>query len=556
MVARRPWGLHVQKAASLGTPIARLAFSKTPITGLAFPERAFTDRRWAPPLKGELFSNNACPKGPLWRKSCSVLLIMRLPWLQYPNGMTVGYTYVTRGRLTDIHNRDAANVTLDRYTYTHDTADNITQVVDAATAKWVYAYDNRYRLTQAERYLGTTLKHRYTYGYDAADNVTAQAVYNATAGTTNSTAYTYNAGNELTQAVSSANGVTAYTYDSWGRLATITRGTQSATLGWAYQDRLKSYTTTLTGERSQNFSYTGDGRRNALDNALLGAKTWSYDQNWGVRSQSYTSYPDYSAWYILEPGGTLLASAPASGVATTLKYYVKDHLGSTRSVRLENTTRSVGFEYDPYGGLYASSGVTGFVQDRFTGHEFDIETNLYWAPYRYYRPDMLRWISRDPLGMVDGPNVYGYVGGRTISSKDKSGLGLDFIYKPDRFGGGQPHDPSECTCVQEAKYISAHIDDEIKSKWNGFNRNQYMHNAMRHCLGQCKLAKSHGQLCAQLAGWYHEVNPTYGYDLHDMLADIHNNTEGRKCAKSSSDCAGCCLRKLSSGELDANDTTP
>lgn len=103
-------------------------------------------------------------------------------------------------------------MTLERYTQTYDTASNITQVLDAANAKWKYVYDDRYRLTQAERRDGTPLKHRYTYGYDGADNVTSQAIYNATAGTTNSITYKYNAGNELTQAVSSQTGTTTYAY--------------------------------------------------------------------------------------------------------------------------------------------------------------------------------------------------------------------------------------------------------------------------------------------------------------------------------------------------------
>ena len=357
--------------------------------------------------------------------------------LQYPNGMTANYDYDTRGRLTDIHYKNAANATLERYTQTYDTASNITQVLDAANAKWNYVYDDRYRLTQAERRAGTTLKHRYTYGYDGADNVTSQAIYDATAGTTNSIAYTYNAGNEMTQAVSSQNGTTTYAYDSWGRLTNITQGAQAATLGWAYQDRLKSYTTNITGETSVNYTYSGDGRRTAVDasNLGLGPKTWSYDTRWGVRSQNYANLPTYSAWYVLEPNGTVLAEAPSSGVVTAMKYYFRDHLGSTRSTRLESTAKSAWFEYEPYGKVYASGTFLAplFVQDRFTGHEYDYETNMYWAPYRNYRPDMLRWISRDPLGMVDGPNVYGYVGGSPTQRVDSSGKSI-LEYTPFAMG--------------------------------------------------------------------------------------------------------------------------
>ena len=345
--------------------------------------------------------------------------------LQYPNGMTANYGYDTQGRLTDIHYKNSLNATLERYAQTYDTAGNITQVLDAANAKWNYTSDNRYRLTQAERRDGTTLKHRYTYGYDGADNVTAPAVYNATAGTTDSITYTHNAGNELTQSVSSASGTTTYAYDSWGRLTNITQGTQTATLGWAYLDRLKSYTTTISGETSVNYTYAGDGHRTGVDASIYGQgpKTWSYDTKWGVRSQNYNNAPSHSVWYVLEPNGTVLAEAPSSGVVTAMKYYCRDHLGSTRSVRNENTGTYVTFEYEPYGKVYSATGFLNqlWVQDRFTGHEYDYETNMYWAPYRYYRPDMLRWISRDPLGMVDGPNVYGYVGGRTVMHIDPTG---------------------------------------------------------------------------------------------------------------------------------------
>jgi RHS repeat-associated protein len=50
--------------------------------------------------------------------------------------------------------------------------------------------------------------------------------------------------------------------------------------------------------------------------------------------------------------------------------------------------------------------------------------NLYFAPYRYYNPQLARWMSRDPLGMVDGPNVYAYVKGMPVAYTDPLGLAL------------------------------------------------------------------------------------------------------------------------------------
>ncbi len=58
---------------------------------------------------------------------------------------------------------------------------------------------------------------------------------------------------------------------------------------------------------------------------------------------------------------------------------------------------------------------------KFTGHDWDSETRLYYTVYRYYSPDSNRWLTRDPLGMVDGPNVYACVVGNPVSRFDAFG---------------------------------------------------------------------------------------------------------------------------------------
>ncbi|MBW7864417.1 MAG: RHS repeat-associated core domain-containing protein, partial [Candidatus Hydrogenedentes bacterium] len=57
-------------------------------------------------------------------------------------------------------------------------------------------------------------------------------------------------------------------------------------------------------------------------------------------------------------------------------------------------------------------------------HEWDPAIAAYRAPYRNYSPAMARWMTRDPLGMVDGPNMYGYVGGNPVGSVDPKGMAL------------------------------------------------------------------------------------------------------------------------------------
>jgi RHS repeat-associated protein len=57
----------------------------------------------------------------------------------------------------------------------------------------------------------------------------------------------------------------------------------------------------------------------------------------------------------------------------------------------------------------------------FTGKPWDAAAQMYYFPYRWYSPSAARWLTRDPLGMVDGPNVYGYVRGMPINLIDEEG---------------------------------------------------------------------------------------------------------------------------------------
>ena len=44
----------------------------------------------------------------------------------------------------------------------------------------------------------------------------------------------------------------------------------------------------------------------------------------------------------------------------------------------------------------------------FQGQYFDEETGLHYNRYRYYSPYVGRFVSKDPIGLLGGHNVYGY----------------------------------------------------------------------------------------------------------------------------------------------------
>jgi RHS repeat-associated protein len=61
---------------------------------------------------------------------------------------------------------------------------------------------------------------------------------------------------------------------------------------------------------------------------------------------------------------------------------------------------------DPWGNPILRKSTSGYA---FTGREWDPETNLYYYRARYYDPKIGRFLSEDPEGFIDGPNMYTYV---------------------------------------------------------------------------------------------------------------------------------------------------
>jgi RHS repeat-associated protein len=110
-------------------------------------------------------------------------------------------------------------------------------------------------------------------------------------------------------------------------------------------------------------------------------------------------------------GTTVLRSYFANGFeenGTTDYFYTRDHLGSVREVvASDGITVGSRLSYDPWGKV----GETGTVLSDFTytGHYYDRQSGLSLAWYRGYDPNVGRWLSMDPIGLMGGFNLYGYV---------------------------------------------------------------------------------------------------------------------------------------------------
>ena len=101
-------------------------------------------------------------------------------------------------------------------------------------------------------------------------------------------------------------------------------------------------------------------------------------------------------------------------------FYLKDGLGSIVALIDENENVVASYEYDAFGSIV---GETSSVWNpyRFTAREYDPDTGDYYYRARTYKPETGRFLQLDPAGMVDGTNMFVYVGNDPINNVDPSG---------------------------------------------------------------------------------------------------------------------------------------
>jgi RHS repeat-associated protein len=139
-------------------------------------------------------------------------------------------------------------------------------------------------------------------------------------------------------------------------------------------------------------------------------------------------------------------------------HVLANHLGAPVEV-LDATGHTVWRAwYEAYGRCVVEVG-HGFHQPlRWPGHYFDGETGLHCNRFRYYSPELGRYLESDPLGLAGGLNVYAYAGGNPVRRVDVRGLDCpdceadakknkgDEEGRPDQEGvpkeGGDPNAPA------------------------------------------------------------------------------------------------------------------
>jgi RHS repeat-associated protein len=87
---------------------------------------------------------------------------------------------------------------------------------------------------------------------------------------------------------------------------------------------------------------------------------------------------------------------------------------------------------------------------RYRGKRVDKEVGLIYFGYRYYDPKIGRWISPDPIGTVDGPNLYAFVHNNPIKYVDYFGFKATFDENCGCIYHNHPgwhNAPRGCVCI-------------------------------------------------------------------------------------------------------------
>lgn len=380
----------------------------------------------------------------------------------YPSGAQVAQTADLLGRLSEVQ-RDGAPVATTTYheatgvfTLTHangiasrtdtDALGNVTRVAtgpDGALADYrygydnvgnrtfmqrahaandpadVYDYDNLYQLTQVwyeadatDPASVTTYDHLQNYDLDLVGN--RLAVQDGSA----ITPYLPNNGQQLTNPMNRYEQVAgqSLTYDLRGNL------THDGVNAYTYDSDNRQITATGPGG-SAEYIYDAFGRRAAK--IVDGAATY-YIYNTGYQiieerdgsDQLLARYTYGSA--IDEP-----LTMERGGIAYT---YHRDALGNVTEVSDASGALVERYEYDVYGSAQIFDGggsplAASAIGNpyRFTGRQYDPESGNYYYRARIYSPRLGRFLQMDPLGFVDGMNLYAYVKENPVSLVDPLG---------------------------------------------------------------------------------------------------------------------------------------
>lgn len=111
-------------------------------------------------------------------------------------------------------------------------------------------------------------------------------------------------------------------------------------------------------------------------------------------------------------------------------YYHYDGRGNVTAVTDSQQQVVAQYLYDEYGQINNQSGTLD-QPFKFSTKRHDSATGMIYFGYRFYMPEVKKWLTRDPIGENGGINLYGYVGGNPQNRIDPYGLEKLSMFNPN-----------------------------------------------------------------------------------------------------------------------------
>jgi len=230
-----------------------------------------------------------------------------------------------------------------------------------------------------------------------------------------------------------------YSYDDENRLTLLTAYTTHDS-GCAQCEEVPLWQT--------EFAYDGLGRlrirteytwmqADPMSGWQLASTTWYiYDGMRVIQERNIANTPTVSYTRGLDLSGSLEGAGgiggllarsdgyvSANGHWTNHNYYYADGNGNI-SVMTDIYQGIVAtYRYDPFGNTISQSGPLADANVyRFSSKEIHPNSGMYYYLYRFYYPNLQRWINRDPVGEAWGINLFQFVLNDPVSHLDAFGL--------------------------------------------------------------------------------------------------------------------------------------
>ena len=118
-----------------------------------------------------------------------------------------------------------------------------------------------------------------------------------------------------------------------------------------------------------------------------------------------------------------------AGVPPATYFTCFDGNGNLTDLIDTNGATAAHYEYDPFGNTLVATGAMAKENPfRFSTKYTDDETGLLYYGFRYYSPQLGRWVSRDPAGIGGGSSEYAFLANTSVNQVDSLGL---IKYTPD-----------------------------------------------------------------------------------------------------------------------------